>query len=414
MIPRSTASWAGLILFLVPPALAQGDDREVEALRRRVAELERTVEDLERQLAEARRERDEPDLEGAIDRLRRSVEARIADRVGEGLRRLEDGADDLPPGAAEGLRELLARLREGLGAEAPATADVETAWQEDFDLSACTHRTTGRNRYFVLEPGYQIVLASESEQVFVTVLDETVEVDGIATRVVEEKEYEDGRLKEVSRNFVTIGEPGGDVWYHGEDVDVYEDGEVVRHDGAWRAGLDGARAGLLLPGDARPGLRHYQEIAPGRAMDRAEVLGVDRTFETPQGKFHGCLEVVETSPLEPGDESIKVYAPEVGMVLDDDLVLVDRGTGRKSPEGPIAPPRDLKGFYAENEIDPGALPEVVAAILAKRHPDGRIHEVKRERRRSSQVVYAIEIFVDGKQWDVEVTPEGEVLRDEEE
>ena len=40
--------------------------------------------------------------------------------------------------------------------------------------------------------------------------------------------------------------------------------------------------------------------------------------------------------------------------------------------------------------------------------------MKRETRRSGRTVYAIEILVDANQWDVEVTPEGEVLRDEEE
>ena len=417
MSGRSHVPWAALVLVslasIAPPALGQGREEEVEALRRRVAELEGTVENLERQLEEIRRERDDPDLEVALDRLRRSVAARLQDGLAEVVRQLEDSIGDLPPEAAGPVRELVQELRRRLGGE-EGGAVGQLPWKQDFDLTAGTHRTTGRNRWFVLEPGYQLVLASESEQVFITVLDETVEIDGIETRVVEEKEFKDGRLEEVSRNFLTIGEPGGDVWYHGEDVDIYEDGEVVRHEGAWRAGEEGARAGLLVPGDPHPGMRHYQEVAPGRAMDRAEVLGVDRRFETPRGKFHGCLEVVETTPLEPGEESIKVYAPDVGMVLDDDMVLIDRGTDQKSPEGPIATPGALEGFYAEVEIDPGDMPEAVAAALKERHPDGRIQEVKRETRRSGRTVYAIEILVDANQWDVEVTPEGEVLRDEEE
>jgi hypothetical protein len=34
-----------------------------------------------------------------------------------------------------------------------------------------------------------------------------------------------------------------------------------------------------------------------------------------------CIQVSETSPLEPGEESIKFYCPHVGLIADDDLVL---------------------------------------------------------------------------------------------
>ena len=31
-------------------------------------------------------------------------------------------------------------------------------WQEEFGISSCTLQTTGRNEYFILEPGHQLVL----------------------------------------------------------------------------------------------------------------------------------------------------------------------------------------------------------------------------------------------------------------
>jgi hypothetical protein len=77
----------------------------------------------------------------------------------------------------------------------------ELSWQEEFNLSKRTLLPTGRNTYFVLEPGFQLVLEGGNEKVAVTVLDETREVDGVVTRVVEEREWKDGRLIEVSRNF---------------------------------------------------------------------------------------------------------------------------------------------------------------------------------------------------------------------
>ena len=65
-------------------------------------------------------------------------------------------------------------------------------------------------------------------------LDDTEMVDGIETRVVEEREYEDGKLVEISLNFFAMANETGDVFYFGEDVDDYADGEVVGHGGQWR------------------------------------------------------------------------------------------------------------------------------------------------------------------------------------
>jgi len=36
------------------------------------------------------------------------------------------------------------------------------------------------------------------------------------------------------------------VYYFGEDVDVYRDGKVVGHEGAWLSGREGAKFGLMI------------------------------------------------------------------------------------------------------------------------------------------------------------------------
>jgi len=293
-----------------------------------------------------------------------------------------------------------------------AEARKGAPWVDLFPMTTCTHATTGSNRYFILEPGYQIILASNSEQVAMTVLNETETVNGIETRVIEEREFANGKLNEVSRNFFTICREHGDVFYHGEDVDVYQDGKIIGHSGAWRAGVDGARAGLMMPAQTPVGLRHYQEVAPGIAMDRAEIVENDVTFEGPAGAFWECLKVLETSPLEPGDECVKLYAPDVGMIFDDDVVIIDRGRNRASPSAPVDVTVDLGGAYSEVEITDAEMPAPVAAVLRQLHPTGIIHEVKREMRKGGQIVYAIEIFIEGHQWDVEATADGTVLRNE--
>ena len=54
----------------------------------------------------------------------------------------------------------------------------------------------------------------------ITPLDQTEDVAGVATRVMEERESQDGVLIEVSWNFLAQT-PDGTVCYFGEDVDLY-------------------------------------------------------------------------------------------------------------------------------------------------------------------------------------------------
>ncbi len=208
-----------------------------------------------------------------------------------------------------------------------ALAVQDKAYEDKFPAEPRDLTATGRSAYFVLEPGYQLTLedAAKKELLVITVLEEVRNISGYEARVVEERETVDGRLKEVSRNFFAIDRRNKNVYYFGEEVDDYKDGKIVGHGGAWIHGEKGARFGLLLPGEPAVGARYYQEVAPEVAMDRAEVLSVSETYETPAGKFEKVLKTLETTPLEPAERSIKHYAPGVGPIQDGALKLVKYG-----------------------------------------------------------------------------------------
>lgn len=197
----------------------------------------------------------------------------------------------------------------------------------NFMQDECTFSSTGNNPYFILEPGYELVLAGEEDgeniKVIITVLDETKEVDGVETRVVRERETANGELVEISRNYFAICKQTNSVFYFGEDVNIYEEGVVVSHEGAWQSGKNGARAGLIMPGTILLGSRYYQEIAPGVALDRAENMSMTATVTTPFQTFTNCLKTRETTPLEPGHVSIKFYAPGVGLIQDGAVELIN-------------------------------------------------------------------------------------------
>ncbi len=187
---------------------------------------------------------------------------------------------------------------------------------------------TGSNPFMVLEPGFQLVLEGMEDRkavvVTITVQPETRDVDVgppigvVTTRVVQELETKGGILVEVSRNFFAICNRTNSVFYFGEDVDIFDETgtTVVSHEGAWLAGANGARAGIIMPGTVLLGARHFQEVAPGVAMDRAGVMSLSEVVVTPAGTFSDCLKTVETTPLDRGAKGFKFYAPGVGLVRD--------------------------------------------------------------------------------------------------
>lgn len=230
---------------------------------------------------------------------------------------------------------LLAALICASGTASPQSRRAEQPYQDRFDLAACVLRAEGRNPYFVLEPGFRLTLEGGGDRLEITVLDDTRVVDGITTRVVEEREWKRGTLYEVSRNYFALCPATGDVYYFGEAVDFYQDGRVVRHDGSWLAGEGGNRAGLMMPGRPAAGMRYYQEVAPKAAMDRAEIRQTDAVCETPAGRFRDCLVIRETTPLEPSVTEDKYHAPGIGLVRDGDLRLTGYGpVPARAPRSP--------------------------------------------------------------------------------
>ncbi len=212
---------------------------------------------------------------------------------------------------------------------------TDLSWKQKFGISECALESTGRNRYFILEPGFQLVLESSNEKVAITVLDETKTITGVVdetktsttvtTRVIEEREWKDDELIEVSRNFFAICPTTKDVFYFGEEVDDYKDGDVVSHGGAWLAGESGAKAGLIMPGKPTVGMKYYQEIAADVALDRAKIVSLDETLETPAGAFSNSLKTQEGTALNPGEKEFKIYAPGIGLSQEESLLLTDYG-----------------------------------------------------------------------------------------
>jgi len=224
----------------------------------------------------------------------------------------------------------------------------QDGFTDQFPIAACNFKSQGGNAYLRLNPGRQLYLSNvrcvadgdcdELVELWITVLPKTRlirfvdqgKMRWVRTGVMQEFETVDGEVEEISYNYLASCEPMNDVYYFGEDV---EDGDGNPLPDAWLAGRDGALPGILMPDRAfLLGARYYQEIAVN-AQDRGEHTALGLEIEVPAGVFQNCVEVIETTPLEPGHESLKQYCPNVGLVRDDDLELMAVYKNARPPGG---------------------------------------------------------------------------------
>ena|SRR5579872_1167568 len=217
---------------------------------------------------------------------------------------------------------------------AVAAAQPAKDYQRTFPVDKKNLGVRGDNPYFPLTPGYRLSYKNGDDIDTLTVLSATKTIDGVEVRVVEDREESKGQLVELTLDYYAIDSTNNDVYYMGEDVDVYQNGKVAGHAGSWLSGVKGAHFGLMMPGKPKAGQRFYNEVAPGVGMDRVEITSVSETIVTPAGTFEHCIHTVETTPLEKGAADHKVYAPGVGAVKDGKLMLVKYGTSAaRTPMG---------------------------------------------------------------------------------
>jgi hypothetical protein len=184
--------------------------------------------------------------------------------------------------------------------------------------------TTGGNQYWTLTPGrvtiFKGIVDGVPQTATITVTDKTQTIGGVLTRTVNDTVTNSvtGQVIEIAIDHFAVCKDSSSVFYFGEYTTDYENGKVVSHKGSWQHGVNGAHAGVVMPGINLLGAKYYQEVAPPDAVDQGETVevNVNTTGHT------GCIRVKDTTPLEPGVEEFKIYCQGVGLVDDNGSLLV--------------------------------------------------------------------------------------------
>jgi hypothetical protein len=197
------------------------------------------------------------------------------------------------------------------------TAAAATDATDDINPEDFTVRID--NPFFPLPPGITFIYKGRKElskqRDEFTVTDRTVVIDGVTCRVVHDKVFVRGVLRENTFDYFAQ-DRDGNVWYFGEDTEELDkNGKVVSTAGTWRAGVNGAHPGVIMEAHPKVNDHYLQEVAAPIAQDEAIVLNPHGTAAVPLGRFTNCLVTKEFTKLEPGNIEHKFYARGIGFVL---------------------------------------------------------------------------------------------------
>jgi hypothetical protein len=171
--------------------------------------------------------------------------------------------------------------------------------------------------FFPLSPGTTFTYVGQQEgqprKVTVFVAHKTRMILGIAATVVLDQVFVDGQPEEKTWDWYAQDDRGN-VRYLGENSLDFVNGKWERSDGSWEAGVDGAKAGLIMEAEPQVGDVYRQEYYAGHAEDMADVIDVDASATVPYGNFQHALVTKEGTPLEKSVVEHKYYVHGVGNV----------------------------------------------------------------------------------------------------
>jgi hypothetical protein len=205
----------------------------------------------------------------------------------------------------------------GASSSGPAKAGPCAGYDPVLDPS--TFVDTIDNPYFPLPVGrtwvYRGTKDGRSQIDRVTVANQTKVLMGITARTVFDVATHHGKLLERTFDWYAQ-DKHGNVWYLGENTTAYLPGGGTDKSGSWKAGVAGAKPGIIMEANPQIPDAYRQECRPGKAEDTAWIVNTQGSVTVPYGTLHHALASLEATRIEPGAFDQKVYAPGIGIVLE--------------------------------------------------------------------------------------------------
>jgi hypothetical protein len=220
---------------------------------------------------------------------------------------------------------ILASLALALATPTAASQQSSDPFLPTFDADQFSDYPAVTNPYFPIVQGqvrtYRGVPAVES---FVFTGQGTGPVIlGIQTFKIRDRAFEGDRIVEDTFDYYAQ-DIDGNVWYFGEDVTNYvydRDGDLIETNSSssWRAGVNDALPGYIMPANTSVDFNYYQEFAAAdQALDEGTTVAVLPELVVGETTYSNVIQVLETSDLEKNSRTFKYYAPGVGLIAEEE------------------------------------------------------------------------------------------------
>jgi hypothetical protein len=214
----------------------------------------------------------------------------------------------------------------------------EDRYDPDFRSSRFDNpkRPSAPNPYFPVGVGKHWEYRSATQVNTVDVVNETKRIAGVDCIVFRDLVYEGGFLLESTNDWYASAKDGS-VWYFGEETADYETfkgdnpvkPELVSIEGSFKAGVDGAKPGIIALAAPHVGDAYLEEFSLANAEDVTEVLSTTYSYGQDPVLDQGvpsvlaqrfcagdCIVTKDYSLLEPGLFARKYFARGVGTILE--------------------------------------------------------------------------------------------------
>jgi hypothetical protein len=211
---------------------------------------------------------------------------------------------------------VLALAVSACGSSSPAPEEMGNAYVKPANFVARVD-----NPWFPLRPGttlrYRGVKDGKRTVDVVRVTRRTKTILGVRATVVVDNLY-DARGHPVEQTTDWYAQDRrGNVWYLGEATRELDGrGHVTSTAGSWQAGVDGAQAGIYMPGQPQVAQGGRQEYLKGQAEDHFKTVDLGAAVAVPALSSQHALKTEERTPLEPAVVDDKYYVRGVGTVAE--------------------------------------------------------------------------------------------------